>query len=90
MYVRAAKLVQIGMVDMPKDVLLREELLAHEIIYTEKVVPVKGSRKKQRKPAIRIMEKDKVKKKIGRSPDRADAFVLSLFSGDYQAVWNVW
>lgn len=77
LYVRAALALDLGLVDAPDDPLLREEILAHEIAKWEEVT-VEEDGKKVRKYAIRITSKDNVKKKIGRSPDRADMFVLCL------------
>jgi hypothetical protein len=39
---------------------------------------------KKRMPSYLIIPKDAVKAKIGRSPDRAEAFVLSLFGAPAQ------
>jgi hypothetical protein len=90
MYVRAARLVNTGLVEVPPDELLREEVMAHELVHTEKVVKITGSKKRERKPAVRILDKDAIRKKIGRSPDRADAFVLALTSGGKLNTWNIW
>lgn len=78
MYVRAARLVNFGLVDVPDDPALREELMAHEVIPKSRSVDVGGS--KERKPSQLLIPKDEVKKRLNpqRSPDRADAFVLSL------------
>jgi len=103
MYVRAAMLVARGLVDLPDDALLREELLAHVTLPTTvtavvcevthpdgRVEEVWGElttgvtpganvrRMKKRVPAVVLLAKDDVKRLIGRSPDRADAFVLAL------------
>lgn len=87
LYVRAAMVVARGLVLVPHDPLLREELLAHwleessrtaEVLVTRKGQPAR--RVKQRVPSVALPEKKEIKKRIGRSPDRADAFVLSLFS----------
>jgi hypothetical protein len=90
LYARAAMLVERGLVDVPSDPLLREELLAHEIEWTyfslvedDRRSPQFG--KKIRKAAVLIQEKAEIKKKIGRSPDRADFFVLSLWGGAKRA-----
>lgn len=84
LYVRAAMLVRRGLVDIPDDPLLREELLAHETwpkTRSESVFnPSKGREEKIRVPSVALIEKDEIKKRIGRSPDRADAWVLSLFA----------
>jgi hypothetical protein len=84
LYVRAAMLTNRGLVDMPNDPLLREELLAHSTFETSKVVeeidPRTNRAIKVREPGVGLIPKDDIKKMIGRSPDRADAFVLALFS----------
>lgn len=80
LYVRAAMLIDRGLVDAPDDPLLREEILAHELVHGARVVQDSVTGKKERKPTVRILEKHEIKRKIGRSPDRADAFVLSLFT----------
>lgn len=84
LYVRAALLVAAGLVDVPSDVRLREELLAHETSPRARVVTVmdsSGMERKERKESVLLIEKDEIKKRIGRSPDRADAFVLAV-NGD--------
>lgn len=84
LYVRAALLIAAGLVDVPPDARLREELLAHETSPRARVVTVldsSGMERKERKPSVLLIEKDEIKKRIGRSPDRADAFVLAV-NGD--------
>lgn len=80
MYVRAALMVAAGLVDVPPDPLLREEALAHEVEPRARTVlaPERGPGVKVRKPSVLLIEKKKVKKRIGRSPDRMDAFVLGI------------
>jgi len=95
LYVRAALLHQRGLVDTPDDALLREELLAHKLIHKTKSVRVigqDGSERKELRPCVLLIEKKEVKKKIGRSPDRADAYVLALFApaGAKAETWEVW
>lgn len=84
LYVRAAMLTHRGLVDIPNDALLREELLAHSVLDKAKVVEKLDRRTnrtiKVREPSVLLIPKDEIKKMIGRSPDRADAFVLSLFN----------
>lgn len=84
LYVRAAMLVRRGLVDVPDDPLLREEMLAHETKQTTRTAEVwnekKARHEKIRVPSIALIDKDEIKRRIGRSPDRADAFVLSLFA----------
>lgn len=76
MYVRAAMLVRFGLVDIAEDPLLLEELLAHETVSKQRSVDAHG--RKERVESVLLIPKDKIKEKIGRSPDRADAFVLAL------------
>jgi hypothetical protein len=78
LFIRAAMLVNAGLVDLPDDPDLREECLAHEVIHEARTV-VDDNGQRHRVEAVRVEPKDKVKKKLGRSPDRADALVLSLF-----------
>jgi hypothetical protein len=88
MYVRAATLIRLGLIDVPNDPLLREEVMAHEIVHSSRVVKL-SAYKRERKPSVRILEKDEIRKKINRSPDRADAFVLSLFDPDAGGNWEL-
>jgi hypothetical protein len=81
MYQRAALLLRYGLVDVPPDPLLRQELFAHRVIPKTRRVQVRdehGGMVDKRMPSALLMSKDEVKKIIGRSPDRADAFVLAL------------
>jgi hypothetical protein len=81
MYQRAALLLRYGLVDVPPDELLRQELFAHRIIPKTRRVQVRdehGAMVDKRMPSALLLSKDEVKKIIGRSPDRADAFVLAL------------
>ena len=82
LYCRASMLIDRGLVDIPDDPILRSELLAHSLVSSTRVVEeiVNGSVIKERKPSVLILEKPQVKKKIGRSPDRADALVLALWA----------
>lgn len=77
MYVLAAKGIELGLVDPPDDPLLREEIMAHSVIHQFKTVRV-GGKRPYRAPSVILIPKDDIKKVIRRSPDRADAFVLSL------------
>lgn len=76
MYVRAARLVAFGLVDVPDDTALREELLAHEVLPKTRTVRIGKS--VERKPSVLLIEKKKIIEKIGRSPDRSDGFVLAV------------
>lgn len=76
LYVRAAELVRLGLVDLPPDEALREELMAHRLDYLD----LSAGPKKGKAAAVALSSKDDVKKEIGRSPDRADAVVLGLVS----------
>lgn len=68
-YWRASELVKRGLVAIPDDPMLLEELeiMSYEYASGDK---------------IKILDKDKIRKKLGRSPDRADAFVFSLWEDD--------
>jgi hypothetical protein len=76
MYVRAARLTKLGLVDPPDDPQLRQELMVHYLLHRARSVEVEG--RKERKPSVLLIDKDTVKRRIGRSPDKADAFVLCL------------
>jgi hypothetical protein len=84
LYVRASMATNRGLVDIPDDPILRQELLAHSLEPGAKVVERFNKRKnrieKVRVPSVLLIAKDEVKKLIGRSPDRADAFVLALYT----------
>jgi hypothetical protein len=82
LYVRAAMLLDRGLVDAPDDILLRTELLAHELVRGAKSFETTrpdGSVVKERQESVHVLSKDDIRKKIGRSPDRSDAFVLALW-----------
>jgi hypothetical protein len=83
MYVTAAKLVKLGLVDVPPDPLLREEVMAHWLNTKSRTVELyderRGRLEKKRVPSMLLGRKEEVRKRIGHSPDRSDAFVLSLF-----------
>jgi hypothetical protein len=78
LYVRAAKMVALGLADVPDDPLLRQEIMAHKLMPRSRTVfdPLTGT--KERKATVLLLEKDEIKKLIGRSPDRADTFVLAV------------
>lgn len=83
MYVRAALLIRLGLADAPDDPLLREEIMATDIIIVDRSIKVEqrdGTIVVERHPSVRLIDKKKIKKQIGRSPDRADSFVLALHS----------
>jgi hypothetical protein len=84
LYVRAAMLVNRGIMDLPDDPLLRQELLAHKLEHGARVVERYSERKRRnekvRVPSVALVAKDEVKKLIGRSPDRADAVVLAPYT----------
>lgn len=77
MYARAAFLCNAGLVDVPPDLDLIEELLAHKVLWRSKMAARTGEEPDKR-PCMALIAKDLVRKALGRSPDRADAFVLSL------------
>lgn len=96
MYVRAAMVLSRGLIDLTDDPLLREELLAHQLLHRNRNVREIGPDGVEhvvRKSSVLLCPKDDVKKRIGRSPDRADAFVLSLFESakaERGGEWEVW
>lgn len=76
MYLLLAMLLARDLVDLPPDPALTAELLAHRIEYRSKSVPsLNGS---TRVTSVLLEAKDKVKERIGRSPDRADTAVLAV------------
>jgi hypothetical protein len=95
LYVIAAELLRVGLVDVPFDLGLREDLMAHEVIYTRGMMievsdPIRG-KVKERKPSVILIPKDEIRKRINRSPDKADAWVLALFNApgvvyDYRSI----
>lgn len=72
MYFRAAEWIKTTG-SIPVDPQLREELLAHTYLF-------QGDK-------LRVEEKDLVKEKLGRSPDKSDAFVLT-FAYDVVAAYD--
>jgi hypothetical protein len=95
LYVRAARMLAFGLVDMPNDPQLREELLVHTTKPKSRTVTVlddNGVERKVRVSSLLLLDKDSVKKLLGRSPDRADTFVLAV-NGDpapKPTPWEVW
>lgn len=81
MYVRCAMLLDRGLLDLPEDAALKEELLAHRLVPGEMRVEVteNGVKLKRTVPSVRVLEKAEIKKLIGRSPDRSDAVVLAVW-----------
>ena len=77
LYILSSMMVNRGLVDVPPDPALREEMFAHEVKHGNRTVKIDG--KSMVVPSVRIHSKDEVKKVIGRSPDSADAWVLSLW-----------
>jgi hypothetical protein len=84
LYVRLAMLVVRDLIDLPDDEQLREEIFAHELVYTTRSVELfdkaRGMYVKRRVESVALIPKEEIKKRIGRSPDRADAVVLSVFA----------
>jgi hypothetical protein len=78
MYIRAKMLLELDLLDPPDDPQLRKEMLAPSLIEVELTVP-DGLGGKRRASGVRVAPKSEVKEKLGCSPDRADAFVLSLW-----------
>ncbi|MEM1204792.1 MAG: hypothetical protein AAGN66_16305 [Acidobacteriota bacterium] len=73
MYARAAMLVARGLVDPPDDSDLREEIMATELEF-KRVMKLEG----EKRLVGHIVKKEELKKRLGRSPDRADAFAMAL------------
>ena len=93
LYLRAAMLVNRGLCDVPDDPLLREEAMATNIIESSRTVKEQarnGKLVKTKKSSIRIEEKANIKQRIGRSPDRLDAFVLSLHEVEVSSDHEQW
>lgn len=88
MYFRAAQLVRIGLIDVPDDPQLREEIMVQELKFGSRVVRL-SKKKKERKVSVRLVEKDEIRKLIGRSPDRADAFCIALYRKEPEATWDI-
>ena len=95
LYLRAAMLINRGLCDIPDDALLREEAMATTLIESTRTVKEElpgGKLVKTKKPSVRIEDKANIRQRLGRSPDRLDALVLSLHepeveSDDDQWVW---
>lgn len=75
LYLRAAELVRLRLVEIPPDRALREELLAMSLATGSRWVTTSGG---HRREAAILREKAEIRRELGRSPDRADAFVLAL------------
>lgn len=82
MYWRLARLVKLGLVDVPPDPMLREEILAHRLGRCRRVIDG------ERREAIRLESKTVVRSEIGRSPDRTDSVVLSPHE-EVQTGWTL-
>jgi len=80
MYVRASMAVNLGLCDVPPDPDLREECFAVEVIMKSRVAQTLKGREwiKDRVDSVLLIPKEQIIALIGRSPDRSDAFVLSL------------
>lgn len=72
-YVRAAMLVRRGLVDVPDDPQLRQEIMAIELRWN-KTRLVEG----ESREVVYVIPKNWLKHRLGRSPDRADALVFAL------------
>jgi hypothetical protein len=82
LYVRAAMLTARGLIDPPNDPILREEIMAQKLEYSRKTVErlkPGGGKEKIRIDVVQLIAKDDIKTVIGRSPNRADAYVLAVF-----------
>jgi hypothetical protein len=76
MYVLLAMLCSRDLADLPPDPALHEDLLAHSVKYRSRSVDIGDT--KRNVTSVLLASKDEVKAKIGRSPDRGDAAVLSV------------
>jgi phage terminase large subunit-like protein len=86
-------LVHRGLVDPPADPILREEILAHRVEPVRKTIERKdkdGRWEKVRVDAVALIAKDEIKKIIGRSPDRSDAFVVAVFDAPPREQRHTW
>lgn len=72
-YVRLAMLVLRGLVDVPDDAQLRQEIMAIELQWG-KTRLIDG----EVREVARVIPKRILKHRLGRSPDRADAVILTL------------
>lgn len=83
MYVRLGMLLDRGLIDLPDDPLMREEALAHNFVWSERVIEVVRANVpvKERMDVVRLTLKEEIRKTIGRSPDRADALALAAWHG---------
>lgn len=91
LYVRAAMLIRRDLVDIPDDPQLRQEVLCREIKASSRTID-DGQGGRRIAQSVRLTSKDEAKKKLGgRSPDRADAFVLALWQATQKkgVLWSV-
>jgi hypothetical protein len=93
--VRLAMLVNFGLVDLPNNSMLRQELLALELemrVKTVMEIDSNGVERKVRKASVLLIEKDKIKKLIGRSPDLADCCEIAANGNPVPkpAQWEAW
>lgn len=85
MYTRFAFLVNVGLVDLPPDPELIEDLLAQKVLWKVRMVARSGE-EASRRPSQAIIEKALIRKSLGRSPDKGDAAALSLTDPDRDAL----
>lgn len=97
MYVRYARLVALGLIDNPPDDELQQEIFAHYIAKTtDKAVKVwdesTGRWESVKKSVVQLIDKDEVIKRIGRSPNKADAAVMAVWEppGTMEEEWDAW
>lgn len=83
LYILAASACNLGLVDLPDDPLLRQEVLAVWTIPSTApravLVREKGRLERRMVETRALPSKKELKQMLGRSPDRADSFVLSLW-----------
>ena len=77
----------LGVVNVPDEPLLREEVFAHQLQCVDRSIEVNGRR--EVRMAAKVEPKEQVKARLGRSPDRADAFVLALVPVRVNR-WDAW
>jgi hypothetical protein len=76
MYWRFSRLVRHDLIALPPDAKLREEAMNTEVVYSSRTI--NGNRV----DVVRIEPKEKIKRRIGRSPDSLDAAVMSVWEGE--------
>jgi hypothetical protein len=80
MGVRVAMLINRDLIDVPPDPKLREEALVQKTLDRFRTVEERreGRTIKRRVPSVILVDKDQIKKDIGRSPDKWDTLCLAV------------